>query len=193
MIFTGNVLALDLATTTGWAHGTPGGVPTFGSVRFSKPESTRAQAYRSFRDWLDATWNIRDRQPDIIVYESPAVPSIMGGKTNINTVRFLIGLAEHLEEWAHGKTELREASVGQVRAHFIGRNEKSAIAKPKTIKECLARGWPVETSDEADALALWAYQVSWLRPDISVRSTPLFNGVPEDKSTPLQFGSQQRA
>ena len=32
--FTGNVLALDLATVTGWAYGRPGAVPIFGHLRF---------------------------------------------------------------------------------------------------------------------------------------------------------------
>ena len=169
--FNGLVLALDLATTTGWASGRPEGPPEFGSVKFT---GSRAQAYRQLRTWLDATWNVRDFQPDLIVYESPAVPSIMSGKTNIDTIKRLMGLAEHLEEWAEDKIELREASVSQVRAHFLGRNMKSKEAKPLTIQRCHERGWRVSGEDEADACALWDYQVSWLRPDIAVRNTPLF-------------------
>lgn len=187
--FDGGVLALDIATVTGWAFGKPEAKPVFGNVRFIKPGGTRAAAYRAFRTWLDAM----PHNPELIVYESPAVPVVMSGKTNIDTIRFLVGLAEHLEEWAHGKVELREASVGQVRAHFIGSNMKSAIAKPRTVETCIHRGWPVETSDEADACALWDYQISWLRPDIAVKNTPLFNRIPVDKSRRRQqFGPQSR-
>jgi hypothetical protein len=174
--FTGNVLALDLATTTGWCYGTPGAVPECGHLRFTKHGTERAETYRAFRRWLDDTWGKRDEMPDLIVYESPGVPSIFGGKTNIDTTRLLVGLAEHLEEWCHRKIELREASISQVRAHFIGRNHKSGIAKPMTMERCQELGWPCETYDESDAAALWDYQCCFLRPELAMKTTRLFQG-----------------
>lgn len=176
MTFTGKVLALDLATTTGWACGRPGKVPSFGHLRFGKPDTPRPVIYRAFREWLDRYWNVRGEQPDIIVYESTAVPSFMGGKTNVNTTKLLMGLAEHLEEWAHNKIELREATTSQVRCHFIGRNMKSAIAKPMTLERCHELGWMCETHDESDAAALWDYQVCALVPELAYRTTRLFQG-----------------
>lgn len=175
MTFTGSILALDLATVTGWAHGAPGGKPWCGHIRFSKQGSTRAQTYRAFRDWLDDKF-IKPGQhlPDLIVYELPAIPSFMGGKTNIDTTRLLFGLAEHLEEWCHDRVELREATVSQVRAHFIGSNMKAKIAKPLTLERCRDIGWVVETTDEADAAALWSYQCALLNPQLAWRHTPLF-------------------
>jgi hypothetical protein len=174
--FTGTVLALDLATVTGFAWGKPGAVPKFGSIRLSKPGTSRALTYRNFRIWLEDIWNVRDKQPDLIVFESPAVPSIMSGKTNIDTIKLLLGLSEHLEEWCYGKFELREASVSQVRSHFIGSNKKAILAKPKTMARCKELGWDVVTYDEADACALWDYQCCFLRPDLAMRTTPLFQG-----------------
>ena len=174
----GVVLALDLATTTGWAYGSPGAVPKFGHLRFTKSGASRAETYRAFRLWLETEWHNKGfSTPHLIVYESPAVPSIMAGKTNIDTIKLLIGFAEHLEEWTHHRFELREASVGQVRAHFIGRNYKSSIAKPMVFDACHARGWMCETTDESDACALWDYQCCWLDPQVAVRSTPLFRRV----------------
>jgi len=158
MSFTGKVLALDIATVTGWAYGSPGEVPTFGSIRFGKPGGSRAAAYRAFSKWLETEWNVRDHQPDLIVYESPAVPSIMSGRTNIDTIRLLVGLAEYLEGWCYGNFELREASVSQVRAHFLGRNMKSAIAKPMTVERsrlALLAGLAVVIGG-GGALAAWA-------------------------------------
>jgi len=175
MSFTGKVLALDIATVTGWAYGSPGEVPTFGSIRFGKPGGSRAAAYRAFSKWLETEWNVRDHQPDLIVYESPAVPSIMSGRTNIDTIRLLVGLAEYLEGWCYGNFELREASVSQVRAHFLGRNMKSAIAKPMTMARCRELGWAVKDSDEADACALWDYQCRFLRPDLASKTAPIFS------------------
>jgi hypothetical protein len=171
--FKGTVLALDLATVTGYAHGKPGTVPKFGHIRFSTPGSSRAATYRSFRFWLDdfTHHNIID----LIVYESPAIPSIMAGKTNIDTIKLLMGLAEHLEEWSYQHIELREASVSQVRSHFIGSNMRSKIGKALTLERCRDLGWDCTTTDESDACALWDYQISFLRPDVAARTTPLFS------------------
>jgi hypothetical protein len=169
--FTGTILALDLATTTGWAFGRPDRAPKYGSIRFGKPGADRALCYRIFRTWLDHDLPM---PPDLIVYESPASPMIMMGRTNINTIKRLIGLCENLEEWACDKVELREASVQQVRAHFIGRNLKSAMAKAATIARCRELGWDVNNDNEGDACALWDYQRCCLRPDIAVTTTPLF-------------------
>ena len=98
----------------------------------------------------------------------------MGGKTNIDTTRLLFGLAEHLEEWCYERVELRQATVSQVRAHFIGSNMKAKIAKPLTLERCRDIGWVVETTDEADAAALWSYQCALLNPQLAWRHTPLF-------------------
>jgi len=171
--FTGTILALDLATTTGFAWGVPGKRPRFGTIRFAGRE--RAHTHRLFRQWLETNWNVRDEQPDLVVYESPAAPLLMMGRTNISTIKFLIGLCEHLEEWCYEKFELREASVQQVRAHFIGGNFKSAIAKQMTIDRCLQLGWKVSNDNEADACALWDYQVCCIRPDLVHRTTELFD------------------
>ena len=176
MLFEGRVLALDLATTTGYAFGAPGSIPQFGHLRFSKPGSPRAATLRAFRQWLDKRWRSSHGRPDLIVYESPAVPSIMAGRTNIETIKLLVGLAEHLEEWCYERVELREARVADVRVHFIGQNMKSAYAKAKTVEQCRMLGWEVENADEADACALWDFQCAWLNPRLAAHSTPLFRG-----------------
>jgi hypothetical protein len=170
--FDGYVLALDLATTTGWAWGQPGSTPLFGHDRFAKIGQSRAVVYRRFRLWLDLFCGAR--KVDLIVFESAAVPSFMSGKTNVDTTKLLFGLTEHLEEWAHERFELREASVSQIRSHFIGRNLQSRIAKPLVLAKCRERAWNVTTDDEAAACALWDYQVCCLRPDLGIASTPLF-------------------
>ena len=165
MIFTGRVLALDIATTTGFAYGVPGSIPSFGHIRFTKPGTPHRETYRAFREWLELMW--RAHRPDSIVYESPAVPSLMEGRTNINTTRLLIGLTEHLEEWCWGKAPVSEARVADVRVFFLGSNMKSVVAKPKTMERCRTLGWDVTTRDEADACALWFYHCGWLNPRLA--------------------------
>ena len=171
--FTGIIVALDIATVTGFAYGRPDKTPKFDSVRFAKPGASRAACHRAFREWLDATWNVRGHQPDLIVYEAP-IGSLMKGATHIETIKRLIGMCEHLEEWCHGKIELREANVAQIRHHFIGDNPRSKQAKAMTIARCNKLKWMVNNDNEADALALWDFQVCCLRPDIATQRTPLF-------------------
>jgi hypothetical protein len=171
--YTGRILALDLASVVGFAHGRPGTVPKFGTQRIAEHGKSRAETYRRFRLWLDLFVSLH--KPDLIVFESPAVAAFMTGKTTVDTLKLLYGLSEHLEEWAFRKVELREASVSQVRSHFLGRNMKAMFAKPLTIERCKELGWMVEDSDSADACALWDYQVCSLRPDIGVSNSPLFS------------------
>ena len=171
-MFKGNVLALDLATVSGWAHGKPGAMPKFGHERFARSGESRAVAYNRFRLWLSLFCSAH--RTDLICFESPVATFLPN--TGITTIKLLIGLCEHLEFWAlEHEIELREASVSAVRAHFIGRNLKSAIAKPLVMARCRERGWMAETHDESDALSLWDYQISCLRPEIGTRSTPLFS------------------
>lgn len=174
MSFTGNVLALDIATTTGWAFGAPGTIPQFSHVTLSKG-SGRPRVYRQFRAWLEQV--ATKLSIDLIVFESAAAPMVMHGRTNIDTIKLLIGLTEHLEEWCYDRIDLREASVSQVRSHFIGGNHKSKIAKAETFHRCHSLGWLVDTYDEADACALWDYQCAYLRQDLSHKSLPLLRSA----------------
>jgi hypothetical protein len=146
-------------------------------MKFGKPGGERAAVYRMFIDWLALFCSAH--RVDLIVYESAAEPMIMAGRTNISTIKLLCGMCENLENWTYGKIELREASVSQVRCHFIGQNMKAAIAKPLVMEVCRQRGWMVNTTDEADACALWDYQMCWLAPQTAYRGTPLFLKRPQ--------------
>jgi hypothetical protein len=55
--FDGKVLALDIASTTGWAFGKPGTKPFCGSILLAKPGTSRAGVHRAFRTWLDRVWS----------------------------------------------------------------------------------------------------------------------------------------
>lgn len=172
--FDGLILALDLATITGYATGCPGQSPRFGSVRFGKPGTARDQSYRMFRMWVDET--LTSLEPDLVVFESAAITTAFGGKTTVETIKRLIGYCEHLEEMCYRRVELREANVSQVRGYFIGTTHvKRDAAKVLTKQKCRDYGWDVEEDNAADACALWAYQVSCLRPDLASKMTPLFS------------------
>ena len=174
--YTGIILALDLATTSGFAWGKPTSEPRFGSIRFGQPGGSRASCYREFRNWLEA-WFGDAKPPDLIVFESPVAMMIGRGGTNADTVKKLVGLCEHLEEWCYDKVELREANLSQIRQHFIGiSTPTSDEAKRLTVDRCMELGWKVRDDDEADACALWDYMRCILRPELGTSTTPLFTG-----------------
>lgn len=166
-LFAGEILALDLATRTGWARGRPGETPRFGRILL---HGDRAKRYRELRQWLAPQLT----QVDRVIYESAAVPMVMAGRTTNETGLFLIGLCEHVEELCLDVVELWDVSVSTVRVHFIGKNMRREAAKAMTRERCEGLSWMVTNDDEADACALWSYAVCKARPDLAHTHSPLF-------------------
>lgn len=175
----GSILALDLATVTGWAEGVPGApTGTSGSFRLAPPGASAGERYDALFAWL---WTrLSAFRPALIIYEAPAVPMHMRGATNIDTTAFLMGLPAIVEQVAHrkGVYRVRKANVQDVRAHFIGgrgfiyrgrpitgrRNLKSHEAKHCVIERCRELGLEPADDNEADAIALWNYAAAMADP-----------------------------
>ncbi len=177
MTYSGKVLALDLATMTGWAVGEPGTAPRFGSMRFAREGHSMAAHFAGCMQWL-ADFNAVER-PRLIVFEAPIPPVFKLGKTNMDTTRWLIGLCSVVEATLYGKGfDVREASVSDVRRFFLGTgNIKRDDAKIATKRRCRELGWMVGDDNAADACALWLYQCALLDPNLAVRYTPLFSSL----------------
>lgn len=160
------ILALDLALQTGWALGTPAdNAPRSGSIQIARSDASMAKMFSEWRLYLRDFLSLN---PDVslVVFESPLLPFMKAGATNINTIRRLIGLASVTEEllFTLGKYDIREARVSDVRSHFIGSNRhKRAEAKMLTARKCRTLGWEPVDDNAADALALWDYQIACLR------------------------------
>lgn len=174
-MITGQILALDLAATTGWALGTlKDSAPEFGSIRWAKEGASLAATLSGCRQQL-GDFLFQHPGIEMLVFESPMAPLRMKGRTNMNTTRMLIGLCSVVEELIYSRNlsyraaglpsiDCREASVAQVRSHFIGSNKhKREAAKNLTINQCYRLGWKTHDDNEADACALWDYQCSILR------------------------------
>jgi len=173
--FAGELLAIDAATSTGFCIGEPDGKLTFGSIRFAPPGQARAVAYIAERAWLAKM--VKRPRLRRIVYESPANPMIMMGRSNADTIRKLCTMAEIIDEAAYvAGIECREAETKDVRVFFLGRNMKREAAKFQTMQKCREMGYDVQDDDAGDAVALWFYQMSFLRPDLAHQSSPLFYG-----------------
>ena len=170
-----DILALDIATTTGWCRGVVGGTPSCGTVCFGRNCSANAvfaQAIAWFSNLLK-----EEPQPDALVIEAMLPGGAMRGETTIEVRDRLAGLHAIARGVAHirGIHEISTVDVGAVRQHFIGaRNLKSDVAKREVVAKCRAMGWPVEDNNAADAVAVWSFACALIEPETALRLSPLF-------------------
>jgi crossover junction endodeoxyribonuclease RuvC len=167
------VLALDLASVSGWACGEPGGEPVHGSHRFASPGASHEAIFAKAMEWAET--KIAFHRPRLIVWEAP-LAGFKGGKTTVDVSAVLFGLPAIFGAVAyqHGIYDCRKAETSAVRNHFIGSNPKRAKAKPLVMETCRRMGWEVEDDNEADALAVWSYMCSLIDPVLALAPTPLF-------------------
>lgn len=168
------VLALDLASTTGWAVGEPGMMTAHGSVRFASKGASHEAIFAHAFEWMDEKIAIYD--PGLVVWEAPLATSLKSGFTTSDTTTVLFGLPAVIGLCAYrrGIYDIRKAETRSVRLHFIGQNPKRAQAKRLVIQQCRSHGWDPIDDNEADALAVWSYMCALLQPELAYRVTPLF-------------------
>lgn len=170
------VLALDLATVTGFAVDRPdgNGGPLTGTVTCKHIGNDFGPAYVALeRFMLDA---ITVHGVTHCAFEAPLVmASSRDGRkvqTNVATVRKLMGLAAVAElVGARAGLQVFEANVQSARRHFAGSGHAK---KPEVYQRCRLLGWDVKSHDAADAAAVWSMAKSLLDPKWSPRSTPLY-------------------
>ena len=169
------VLALDLASVSGWAVGEPGNTPEHGSHRFAKPGASHEAIFANAFRWMNAM--LVDHAPTLVVWEAPMPTSFK--TSNVNTTTLLYGLPAVIgaATYLRGGYDCRKADTSAVRNHFIGCNPKRAKAKGMVIRQCCAMGWNCSDDNEADALATWSYMCSLIDPRLALRPTPLFGRV----------------
>lgn len=160
------VLALDLATTTGFAvdgpsrnsRGEP--VPISGSFRAGpaiQGELEYGATYVAFRDWLVDLCAVH--QPRHAIFEAPLPfaggSTMKAGVSSPATVRKLLGFAAIAEETlTRLEIDTLEANVQSVRKHFCGH---AHAKKPEVVRTCRMLGWHPGDDNAADALALWDF------------------------------------
>ena len=163
----GGLLALDIATVTGFAYGpvpnappptalevasgAPAPKPWSGIHRMAPPGASVADVMLGFDRF--ATELIALAKPRVLVFEAPLLKT---GNSNITTARKLLGMAAWCEALAKraGVGMIREAHNQTVKRHFAAHGRAT---KEQIIAECRGRGWEVCDDNEADALALWDY------------------------------------
>ena len=172
------ILALDLATLSGFAIGRIGERPDFGTWKL---KSTEDDADRAFRN---LTCKIRDiigvyGVPDFCVYEAPISPgalrqepvSFEGSavtavkqvrRTNAKTTYLLVGLAAVAAgvPGAWGVSPKR-VHVATARKSFLGTG-RPPDPKMAVIRQCRLLGFDVLDDNAADALALWHHEAGYV-------------------------------
>ena len=158
-----NILALDVAKTTGFCHGVAGGPIYFGSNTAAPAGAGHGEIQRKFWRWLNDL--IITVNPTIIAVEDTLDPRWVSKTTNPKTFKLLIALAESVSAIASGRGvyNVQYIEASKIRKHFIGKNPKRDEGKRLTMRQCRLLGHNVMTDDQADAIALHDYMTAMLR------------------------------
>jgi crossover junction endodeoxyribonuclease RuvC len=168
------ILALDLATITGYALGDHEGIKLSGARRMP---DTGADLYRfgsAFRHWL--TTGLERHRPDRVAFEQP----ILSKETQLVTCRKLYGLAYHTELICGDLAiPCGEVNMSDWRKHFLGKGypRKRKDVKAAVMARCRDRGFKFSTDDEAEAIAILDYVLSCENPNFALGATPLFQDI----------------
>lgn len=147
------LLALDLATRTGFAHWRPGERVILGTNVLPRTGPDVGWFLEKFCEWLRPT--ITHLAPVRVVFEAPWV----GPNTHQDTARKLLclaGITELVCRWEGAP--YCEANIPTVRRHFIGHGRMPRKdAKAATMARAKLLGMDPEDDDQADAFALLDY------------------------------------
>jgi len=165
------ILAMDIATVTGWAYGRVGERPRSGAVRFGSGAQSYGKRMAMGMNWLHDFLTVNEVK--YFVYEAPLATSLVSGKTNASTTMILFGLVGVVEAVAnsHKIYSVKSAHLSTVRKHFIGTgNLPGALAKMKVRARCRTLGWEFDDHNAADALAVWDYAGNLLAPNYAANT-----------------------
>lgn len=186
----GAVLALDLATTTGWAWHLPGMPrPLFGAFRLPGDARAVGQPADALERWL--------REQALLLRPHGGISHFMfeaqhiSSRANVDTLYRLIALGGIVEKFAYQvKGHCYKVDISTWRKHFIGRgsgfkrtaDKKSYLPgedpKELAIQRCAEYGWHTDVADAAEAVGILDYSLS-LIPDYERpwRDARLLGGV----------------
>lgn len=177
------VLALDLATSTGWAAGDYGEKVFSGTFRCGGPGAELGPFLAAFESRLKRLCD--EFEPTHVFYEAPILvgggkAKIVRGKlvqnqrqTSLATARKLYSLAGMTElECTKRMTPCTSVAASTVRKAICAKGW-SGDAKKAVGQAIRWRGWEPKTSDEADAQAILIYAAVVLGIPAPWAGTPL--------------------
>lgn len=169
------ITCLDLAITTGVAHGLAGAAKPVLETWSLKEPDTRPAKLALLDEMLDR--HIADHHPDMIFYERPLpIAVLMKIGATESTIQMLRSLAA-VTEGAAARHDLRVGSwtVQEARQGVMGRGRfPRGEAKRAVMAFCRMLRFSPANDNEADALIGFLYQSALLNPRTAHLSTPLF-------------------
>jgi hypothetical protein len=169
------VLALDLATETGFAIGRPGDEPQSGTVRFASKGASHNAIAGGALAWLIAFTKEHPCDLAVIEQEVRKRQHWKSSTESDDITRGLIFMARGVL-YERGIYKIELAAVNSVRKFFLGEgNMPREEAKHRTVMRCRAMCWDPADDNAADALAMWAYQCALIDPVQGTAHSPLFN------------------
>jgi hypothetical protein len=166
-----SVLALDLASQTGWALYANGMErPFFGSLRVKRPTGSPGEA--GVRLWAFLAERHEMHEFTDVCFEAQH----MATGIDPQTVFLLIGLGFMVEVFCHEHgIRVFQCDIGTWRKHFLGKGSFKAKvteggrkissrdqAKQRAIDVCASYGWSVPDDNAADACGILDYYLSIL-------------------------------
>lgn len=155
----GSVLALDMASVTGWAWGAPRRAPLHGVYNLPRPGISLGAHYAAFTDALSDLLTIH--QPEMIVMEAAMVAgsgSALTTETALGRVGivYLLGYRYEIEVEKVASQTVRKAVLGHGRPD----DPKAAV-----MAWARSKGLRPSTDDAADALATLAWKMGpgWVK------------------------------
>lgn len=151
----GHVLALDLATNTGWCGGAFGARPRQGSVSLRGERPIERCA--ALRQWLDDYEAVSGRVTGLVLEAT-----ILTGRDTPELAELLWGLRVTALMWAFDGSMPPHAVVSyasqSVRAHMLGTARfPKGEAKPAVVEWCRRHGYDTASHDAADAILTWSF------------------------------------
>lgn len=124
---------------------------------------------------------------NFIDYEEPLDQRALSGKSNIETLRTLSGLAAHVESFAAAiGARCSAVNISSWRRHFIGsmpRGTKTPDLKWLANKRCRELGFDPAVNDESDAIGILDWRLSvdgiiplWRQSPLQRQLTPATDG-----------------
>lgn len=167
------LMALDIATTAGWAFGIPGTTrPLFGEHRMAPVGADESIVFDNFDRWLNTKIDVL--HPQRVFAED----QFMAPTASRIVMQRLLGMRAICTMVCRRRgVRLRWVPVTTVQRFFTGqgrwpRGEK----KGATMRVCRLYGWSPQTDNQADALAVWLFGEHDITPLAAARRSvgPIF-------------------
>lgn len=200
------VLALDISLrSTGWAVGSPGEAPRWGTFKTTKASWEDREHIELHRFRLDVLAHHHGGNTPLshIFFENIFVNTNPKAFQFAGTDGQLMFKGVVLDFCATHNITPSEPSVSQWRARFLGKDESKEIReateartdarrnewKRRVMAECGRRGWMVNSDDEADALGILDYALCVLDRQHAGRTDPIFRRNQLRNERERYFGS----